>query len=109
LDRKLVRRSFLARVAGVALLTMPGAAGASRSPPRRGYCYDSDRGANSDPANGWYGDRDAGPDSDPLERPPSDLTDGDVGPNSDHMPLSVIGTCPGKRRPGRRARSGRGN
>jgi hypothetical protein len=74
---------------------MPGAAGASRSPPRRGYCYDSDRGANSDPANGWYGDRDAGPDSDPLERPPSNLTDGDVGPNSDHMALYVIGAVRG--------------
>ena len=99
--RRYIRRSFLGLVIGGGALLAAGGAGASSRPPRRGLCSDADSGPGADPAWAWYGDRDAGPDADPLGRAPDNLTDGDVGPNSDHRPRYRIGRCPAKPRPGR--------
>ena len=99
MSRRILRRSFLARVAGGAILLVAAApAGPSVRPPRRGLCSDEDAGPSADPTNAWYGDRDAGPGSDPLGPPPDHLTDGDVGRHSDHMPVRSIGTCSDKKR-----------
>ena len=106
MSRPILRRSFLARVAGGAVLLVAAVpARPSVRPPRRGLCSDEDAGPSADPANAWYGDRDAGPGSDPLGPPPNHLTDADVGRYSDHMPVRSIGACPDKKR---RRRAGEG-
>lgn len=99
MTRRIIRRSFLGRVigGGAALFAAGGARSSSR-PPRRGLCSDADRGPRADPPDAWYGDRDAGPNADPLGPAPDNLTDGDVGPNSDHRPRMRIGRCPVKPR-----------
>lgn len=103
MNRKLVRRSFLRRVAGGAALLGAGAlpAAASIHPPRRGLCSDADTGPGSDPRHAWYGDRDSGPESDPLRHSARYLNDTDAGANADPASVRSIGRCGKKRRPGR--------
>ena len=99
MSRRILRRSFLARVAGgIALLAAAAPARPSVRPPRRGLCSDEDSGPRADPANARYGDRDSGPGSDPLGPRPDNLTDGDVGRYSDHRQIPNIGACPAKKR-----------
>jgi hypothetical protein len=88
-------------IGGGAALLVGGGVRASVHPPRRGFCTDADGGPRADPAYAWYSDRDVGPGADPISRPPDNLVDGDIGPNSDHRPLARIGRCPAKPRPQR--------
>jgi hypothetical protein len=85
--RQINRRSFLGRVAGASALGASAMlagkpAKASRVPPRRGLCSDTDKGPNADPMNAWVADRDREP-GDPIMRPEPNYTDSDAGPNSD--------------------------
>lgn len=107
MNRKLVRRSFLRRVAGGgALLVLGASAGASVHPPRRGLCSDRDAGAEADPQHAWFGDRDEGAQADPLRPSEGHGNDTDAGPNADPASVRSIGSCRAKPRaePTRRAR-----